>query len=63
MTYFQRFRPQHRKPWMDPKLGYRNDPEYQRQRAEAQKTGEEAAVEQRWAARWQRKLAMKEVQK
>jgi hypothetical protein len=48
---------------MDPKLGYRNDPEYQRQRAEAQKTGEEAAVEQRWAARWQRKLAMKEVQK
>jgi hypothetical protein len=50
-------------PWLDPKVGYRNDPEYQRQRAVAKLTGEEDAVEKRWAARWQQKLAMKEFRK
>jgi hypothetical protein len=57
MTLFHRFR-NRRMPWLDPKVGYRNDPEYQRQRAIAKLTGEEDAVEQRWAARWQQKLAM-----
>lgn len=46
-------------PWSDPLLGYRNDPEYRRQRQEAKQSGTEAEVEKRWAARWKQKLAMK----
>jgi hypothetical protein len=44
------------KPWHDPKLGYRNEPEYQRQRHEAQTPDEKTAVEERWARRWREKL-------
>ena len=49
----------HGRPWYDPKLGYRNDPEYRRQRNEALAFGGDAeAIERRWAKRWAEKLRM-----
>jgi hypothetical protein len=48
-----------REPWRDPKLGYRNNGEYKRQRQEALDQGGVAAanlVEERWAKRWLERL-------
>lgn len=50
-------------PWVDPKFGYRNDPEYQRQRRAAPDVAAQNEIEKRWAARWRRKLAMQKVAK
>lgn len=48
-------------PWLDPKLGYRNDPEYQRQGRAALDVAAQNEIEKRWSARWRRKLAMEKV--